>query len=253
MATVNDIPSREGNDGTKQLALLRAYLKDSEVGKHKYPDTLLVPLLVAKDAVQSWRDLTGSGAKSVPWSYDPIKLTLPVNRIRAVTGDTIELTLKYTDYELLKLLEVIPLRYIVSLIKAKEANGKTFPSDTNDPIHILRKYLEDEAGKKYTDAQLADMVFTSGLDPFAVVVEIMKKAIGASSASTVVKTGTNLASLDGISFSNPMSETRQSQYNKDVVLQHSFQSVYVRDPVYGAFMDGKNIAVTDWETEWYAL
>ncbi len=251
--TVNDIPSRDSQDGATQLALLHAYLKDRDSANYKFPDTLLIPLLVEKDKVSVWRDLTGYGTTSVAWSYDPLKLNTPVNRIRAVTGDTVEATLKYTDHDLLRLLEVIPLRYVVSIIKAKEAAGKTFPSDPNDPLHILRKYLEDETGVKYTDVQLIDMLIASGMNPFGVITDAMDKAIGSSSSSTVTKTGTNLASIDGITFDSPLKEVKQSKYGRDFVAEQAMRSVYARDPVYGMYVDGVNIAATDWETRWYAL
>lgn len=253
MALVTDIPTRDGKDGAAQLALLRVYLKDTDNSKYQFPDALLIPQLVAKDRVLVWRELTGYGSKAVPWSYDPMALGVPVNRIRAVTGDTVEATLKYTDYELLRLLNIIPLRYVVSMIKAVEANGKTFPEDPNDPLHILRKYLMDETGTKYTDIQLINMIIKSGLDPFAVVLAVMDKSMGSNSSSKVITTGTNLASLDGISFSSPSEEIKQSKAHRDVVSENSLTSVYNKEPIYATYIDNVNVAAVAWEVEWYAL
>ena len=254
MATAADVPSRDGKDGAAQLALLRAYLKDRQAGSYKYTDSLLYGILVNYSPVNAWRNLKGAGATAVPFSFDISKLNLPVNRIRAVTEDTTELTLKYTDAELLKLLEAIPLRYIVSLVKAKEANGKTFPSDPDNPLHIMRKYLQDETGAKYTDTQLVDLIFSTGQNPFQIVMDIMDKAIGSSVHSHVVNTsGTALAALDGISFNSPKTEITESKSSRDIVSEHLTYSIYSREPVFGFFQAGKNLAAVEWEAEWYAL
>lgn len=254
MATAADVPSRDGKDGAAQLALLRAYLKDRDAGSYKYTDSLLYDILVTAAPVTAWRNLIGAGATAVPFSFDISKLNLPVNRIRAVTEDTTELTLKYTDAELLKLLEAIPLRYVVSLIKAKEADGKTFPTDPDNPLHIMRKYLEDETGAKYTDGQLADLILTTGLNPFQIVMDIMDKAIGSSVHSHVVNTsGTSLAAIDGISFNSPKTEVTESKSSRDIVSEHLTYSIYSRDPVFGFWSAGVNVAAVEWEGEWYAL
>lgn len=258
MATVNDIPVRGGVSGQDQLALLRAYLKDSDSNNYKYPDTLLIPLLVKKDAVTVWQDITGAPKDAVPWSFDPLKISSPVNRIRIMINDTVEFSLRYTDYELLKYLNVIPLRYVISLIKAKEADKTTYPSDVNDPIRIVRDLLDDKDGKKYTDKQIADLLLESGLDPYSFVVEVMKKSGAESAATSSIATGgsTHLATLDGISFTSKSAseEVSERQNSQEIILGLGANSIYGKgSQYYGFWMNGVNLVDVDWEAEWYAL
>lgn len=258
MATVNDIPERGGVSGQDQLALLRAYLKDSDPNNYKFPDDLLIPLLVQNDAVTVWQDITGYGKYAVPWSYDPLNISTPVNRIRVMTGDTVKLTLRYTDYDLDKYLAVIPLRYVISAIKAKEAGGSTYPSDPFDPIRIVRDYLEDKDGTKYTDTVIVDNLFNSGLDPYAFVVEVMKSESGKNAVSSSTSAGgdINLATLDGISFTSKSSteEIEDSEKSQEAILRYGASTLYGRaSDYYGFWLEGENLAKIDWEQEWYAL
>jgi len=253
MSTVSDIPVRDGQDGTTQLSLLRLYLKDSVNSPYKFPDVLLIPLLVSKDRVSVWRDLTGYGVTAIPWSYDVSKIALPLNRIRVLIEDTIEDSMKYTDFELLRLLNILPLRYVVTLILAKTANTSTLPTDPDDPIHILRKYLQDEDLIKYTDSELVDLIVKSGLDPFGVVMAIVDKTLSMNSSEKVLTTGTNLASLDGISFSTPSEELKLAAEHRASIQEHLISSAYFKDPIYATYVAGVRSPESDWEVEWNAI
>lgn len=256
MATESEIPVRGSVSGQVQLTLLRSYLKDSDSTNYKYPDELLIQLLIVSDAVSVWQDISGAGKDSKPWTYNPFEMGLPLNRLRLMIGDTVEENLKYTDYELLKFLTVIPLRYIITMVKAKDAGGKSLPADLNDPIRIVREYLNDKDGEKYTDAEIVDQLFDSGLDPFSFVVQVMKTSSGSLAASSTTSGTGQLASIDGISFDTKSSteELGESVDNQAIILNYGGSTIYGRgSEFYGFWMDGENISEVDWESEWYAL
>lgn len=250
---LQDIPVRDSQDPSTQLKLLRAYLKDSDSSAYTWSDDYLIQLLESYDKVTAWRGVTGAGPEAIPWSYDAKAPFEPINRLRLVIGDTTEDSLTYTDDDLLKLLQVMPLRYVASLIKAKVADGKTFPKDPQDPIHIVRKYLDDEAGVTYTDVQIVELLFAANKNPYDLVVELLDSQIGSAASSSTASTGSGLASLDGITFSKPEDTRDQDIQNRDLIVEQGLKSVYARDPVYGVYESGVNTVKTDWEVRWYGL
>ncbi|QYW06124.1 virion-associated protein [Shewanella phage vB_SspS_KASIA] len=254
MPLITDIPERDGLDGAAQLALLRSYLKDLVV-PYKFPDTLLIPLLVVDTRVTVWRNITGEAVTALPWTYDPLTIQDPITRIRVLTGDTNEGSLSYTDAELWRMLDVIPLRYVVIMINAKVAGLNTYPADKNNPITIMRDYLEDVTviTPKYTDAQLVDMIIDSGFSPHGLVLTILENNIAIDSSSQLLSSGGELASLDGITFSSPSEALTQKNLNKGSVSTAYMNSPYWKEDVAAWYVDGVNVTERDWEVRWYAI
>lgn len=254
MPLITDIPERDGLDGAAQLALLRSYLKDLVV-PYKFPDTLLIPLLVFDTRVTVWRNITGEAVTALPWTYDPLIIQDPITRIRVLTGDINEGSLLYTDAELWRMLDVIPLRYVVIMINAKIAGLNTYPSDKNNPITIMRDYLEDVnvIVPKYTDVQLVDMIIDSGLSPHGLVLIILENNIAIDSSSQLLSSGGELASLDGITFSSPSEALTQKNLNKGSVSTAYMNSPYWKEDVAAWYVDGVNVTERDWEVRWYAI
>tara|TARA_R110001592_G_C13193009_1_gene753780 strand:+ start:76747 stop:77514 length:768 start_codon:yes stop_codon:yes gene_type:complete len=255
MSTVLDIPERDGQDGATQLAYLRSYLKDTEIGNYTYSDNLLIELLVESDRVAVWQDLTGYLGET-PWDYTTTAPISYESRIRMLTGDTDEGALRYTDYDLQVFLETIPLRYIVKLINAEGDNSVTYPTnDVNNPIYIVRRYLgdTDTNNVKYRDVDITQMLFNSRLDPFAFVAEELSRSAGETVSGSVAAGGNDLASIDGISFSE--GEKRTDSLIKDLSFLQSqaITSVYFKNPVYGFWLDGENLVDTEWEKSWYGI
>lgn len=255
MSTISDIPERENQDGETQLLYLRSYLKDREIGNYIYPDSLLIDLLVSDSKEIVWEELTGY-LNEKPWGYNT---SLPMSyesRIRALTGDTNEEELVYTDYDLKIFMETIPLRYVVILINAEMSNESTYPlDDINNPIYIIRKYLKDIdiTIPKYTDADITKMLFKSRQDPFAFVSESLSRSAGASVGEAVVDGGGSLASIDGISFNDDITRTDNLVNNLEYINRQAVNSVYYKYPVYGFWMEGENLVDINWERDWYGV
>ncbi len=249
MSDITDIPIRDEKDGEAQLALLKSYLKNNTA----FTDDFLINLLVVKSALDIWLELVGSNSNDLPFSYDPLSMIKPINRVRSLTGDTNELDIKYTDKELLSYLEVIPLRYVVDCIKLVESDAITSPRDLDHPLTILRTYLQTGDELIQSDGDLIELLFSSGMNPFGVVIDHMERDTSLTMASTAANTGNSLASIDGITFSNPTDDSALIQQSLDAVGLHAARSVYSRDPVYGMFSDAENLAKVDWEAKWYAI
>lgn len=254
MPLITDIPDRDGLDGAAQLALLRSYLKDLEL-PYKFPDQFLIDLLVLNDKDVVWADIVGEPVGTDPWSYDPLLPREYINRVRLLSGDLNEGMLLYTDPEILRMLAVVPLRYTIRLIKYSQSVASTYPADLNDPLRIMRDYLEDidVSTPKYTDKQLADMIINSGNSPYGLVANILDNQIGIDSSSQIQSSGGELASVDGISFTSPMEALSQKKLNKSSVLSAFMSSAYWRENTAAWYVDGVNQYPADWETRWYGL
>jgi hypothetical protein len=254
MPIITDIPERDGLDGAAQLALLRSYLKDL-VTPYKFSDDILIPLLVSSERVTVWRNIVGEAPTAIPWSYDPLNIQDPVTRVRLLTLDTDEGALKYTDAEILELLVVNPLRYVVSMILAKEAGVSTYPSNRNDPIRILRDYLDDvnTTSPTYTDGQLVDMIISAGVGPYGLVLQIVDGNLAVSASVQLSTSGGELASFDGISFSNASEALLQRGVDKETITTAYMNSPYWREDVYAWYVDGINMTEKDWGVKWYGI
>lgn len=254
MPLVTDIPERDGLDGATQLALLRSYLKDLET-PYLFTDDLLITLLVSNERVTVWRNITGEAATSIPWSYDPTSIQEPINRVRLLTGDTVEASLRYTDAELWRLLDVIPLRYVVLMLNAEQAGGNTLPEDRENPITILRLYLGDDdvTSVTHTDAELVQLLITSGKSPYGYIFGNVDATNGIKSSLELSSTGGELASLDGISFSSPSESMSQKESQKDDIASAYLNSPYWKEDISAWYVDGINMTERDWEVRWYAI
>lgn len=253
MPLITDIPERDGLDGAAQLALLRSYLKDSVV-PYVFPDDLLIPLLVNDDRVIVWRNITGEPDDSIPWSYDPLLIQDPITRIRVLTTDVVELSLKYTDAELLDMLEVIPLRYVISMLNAREADSTTYPADKNNPITVLRDLLLDTdiTAAKYTDKELIDALIESGLDPYGYALTVFDKEISNNTAGGIT-TPNSFVSIDGISFGSSIdSEMSKASARMDIISAFS-SSAYWKEDTFTWYVDQEEPYKRSWEVKWYAL
>lgn len=251
MADLTDIPIREGEDGSLQLTVLRSYLKDASATT--YTDSLLIDLLVDKGAVDIWRDLVGVNPESVPYSYDQSYLGLPINRVRLLTSDTDRLSIKHTDDEILNYLEVIPLRYVVSCINLKDSTNTTEFTDTNHPLSILRNYLKSDTIEELNDTNLINLLLDSGMNPFGIVLDYVGRLTSTSLANTASDSGNNLATLDGISFSDPTNEYVLAEKGLDAIKLHANRSVYCKESFYGIYECGENITGINLESKWYAI
>lgn len=254
MSLITDIPERDGKDGVAQLALLRSYLKDT-VADYKYTDELLIDLLVLNPSTVVWANITGNSQLITPWSYDPLKIEEPVNKLRYLIGDTDELSLEYTDAELLNMLDVIPLRYVITMINSKAANGTTYPSDINNPIHIYRKFMGDTnlLAAKNTDSEIVDIIISSCLSPYGVILENLNNILAESSSNEITTGGSEFVSVDGISFSNPTDQSSQKEYNLQSVMTSYRNSVYWKIDTYFWYEDGTDVAARVWEARWYGV
>lgn len=255
MSIITDIPERNGEDGAAQLGYLRSYLKDKDAADYTYTDQYLIDLLVENDRVAVWRELTGY-LEETPWDYST---DLPISyesRIRALTGDTDENNLRYTDYDLQIFLETIPLRYVVKLINAEGEDSVTYPTnDINNPIYIVRRYLgdTDTDNVKYRDADITQMLFQSRLDPFAFVAEELSRSAGESVSGTLSEGGGTLASLDGISFDDEKTKTENLVNDLQYIRSQAILSIYWKDVPYGFWLEGENLVDVEWEKSWYGL
>lgn len=255
MSLITDIPERDGEDGTIQLGYLRSYLKDKDIDNYIYPDQYLIDLLVGDDRVVIWKELTGYSDET-PWGYSTEFPISYQSRIRALTGDTDENNLRYTDYDLLVFLETIPLRYVVKLINAEGADSVTYPTnDINNPIYIVRRYLgdTDTDNVKYRDADITKMLFESRLDPFALVADILSKSSGEVVSESLSGGGGTLASIDGISFDDEKTKTENFSRDLDYIKSQAIHSVYWKNPVYDFWQDGERSSNTGWEKAWYGV
>lgn len=254
MPLITDIPERDGLDGAAQLALLRSYLKDL-ITPYRFSDDILIPLLVGSERVTVWRNIVGETSTSIPWSYDPLNIQDPVTKVRLLTFDTDEGALKYTDAEILKLLEVNPLRYVVSMIITKEAGLSTYPANRNDPIRILRDYLDDTnvISPTYTDEQLVDMIMSEGVNPYGLVLQIVDGNLAVSASVQLSTSGGELASFDGISFSNASEALLQRGVDKETITTAYMNSPYWREDTSAWYVDGINMTEKDWEVRWYGI
>lgn len=254
MPLITDIPDRDGLDGAAQLALLRSYLKDLVV-PYKFADDLLIALLVENDRVIVWRDITGESVTSIPWSYDPLMVREPITRVRILTGDTNEASLLYTDAELWRMLDVIPLKYVASMINAEQAGLSTYPSDKYNPITIMRDYLGDTNvdSPRYTDSQLVEIIISSRVNPYGAVLNILNGEVAITSSEQLSSTGGELASLDGISFSSPSDALSQKENSRDEIKNAYLSSPYWKEDVAAWYVDGLIIGERDWEVRWYGI
>lgn len=255
MANISDIPVRKGLDGATQLAYLRSYLKDRDVTNYKYSDQLLIYMLVEDDRVTVWRTLTGN-LKGIPWGYSVTANMSPESRIRILTGDTEEGSLRYTDYDLKVFLDIMPLRYVISLINIEAQDVNTFPTDTNHPIHIVRFYLGDTdiLSPKYTDTQIVRMLYNNREDPYTLVTRIVAMTLGGDSSENVMSGGSgDIASLDGISFSNEESKSKSLSYDVDYIQKQRNSSPYHKEIVYDYWLNKKSYTTVEWEADWYRL
>ncbi len=255
MSVIEDIPERDGENGTVQLNYLRSYLKDKDVGNYTYSDQYLIDLLVENDRVVIWRNLTGY-LEEIPWNYSA---SLPISyqsRIRTLTGDIDEGNLRYTDYDLQVFLETIPLRYVVKLINAEGEDSVTYPSnDVSNPIYIVRRYLgdTDTNNVKYKDADITKMLFESRLDPFALVADILSRSSGEVVSESLSGGGGTIASIDGISFDDEKTKTDNLSRDIDYIKSQAIHSVYWKNPVYDFWQDGESSSNIDWEKAWYGV
>ncbi|AFK66661.1 hypothetical protein COPG_00065 [Colwellia phage 9A] len=251
MADLADIPLRDAKDGAAQLVLLRSYLKDPS--GDTYPDNLLIDLLVNEDSLIIWTELVGDDSGVLPYSYDTSYLKEPINRVRLLTSDTNELSIKHTNMEILAYLDVIPLRYVVMCINMETSTDITTPTDPNHPIAILRNYLKDGDGKDATDDILVKLILSSGMNPFGIVLDKLERITSTQLAETSSNMGSNMASIDGITFSSPLEETATIQQSFDSVSAHLARSTYIKDSVFGMYECGVNLSEQDWEKKWYAI
>lgn len=260
MAVVTDIPTRGTEDGARQLLLLRAYLKDSDSANYKYSDALLIPILVGVEKVQAWRSLMGYPSTAVPFTN---LITTHIGRVRLHVGDTTEVSLKRTDYEIMNILIKYPLRYVVALIKASEtSNVKTEQTDPNHPLYILRATVDGQgvaaSASAYADNVLADLLLTSGLNPFELSLNMFDTKVRATVSARANSTtaGSGFASLDGISFaSDGAAESltaSQRVSDRQSLVSQMIASVYYKDPVYDVYVDGKSTVAQD-DGGWYEL
>ena len=254
MATIADIPVRNGEDGSAQLAFLRSYLKDRDGSEYRYTDDYLITLLVKKGKVSVWQGITGYSGKT-PWSYMLDDASNHIARIRTLTGDTDESALEYTDYDLEVFLETIPLRYVVKLILAEKANVSTFPSDPFNPIHIFRKYRGDTdlLNALYTDSQIVELLFSSRVNPYELVADMATQESASGIVEKVSTSDSNLASIDGISFSEEGKLLGDLSANVNYVKSLVLSSPYWKEPVYNFWKEGVPFVEGDWEVKWYGL
>jgi hypothetical protein len=258
--TIADIPERDGDDGARQLLLLRSYLKDKD--GEKYPDTVLVPALVLKDGVSLWRSLHGYPVTAIPWSYDPLAFSDPISRLRLEIGDTIEEDLGYTDYELNLFMTVMPLRYVASTILMLGSEEKTTPFDKNNPITILRGGFDGQGVlpdvSLYTDGALAKLLITSRQNPFELLTSVFDNNVRGTilSRSNSDTGGSGFASLDGISFSKDgqaeLLSSEQRSLDRGGLLEQMLNSVYYRDGLFETWVEGVSIPDID-DGGWYEI
>tara|TARA_R110000851_G_scaffold95639_4_gene207739 strand:- start:998 stop:1756 length:759 start_codon:yes stop_codon:yes gene_type:complete len=252
MALVTDIPTRDSLDGAAQLARLRVAIKD-DTSPFRFTDEILSDLLVADDRVVVWRNIVGAPSTVSQFSYTLETFTTPVNRIRFQIGDTDEETLKYTDLELLDLLDVMPLRYVVVVLIASDSTGSTNPPDQWNPITLMRRYLDDTSGATYTDKQLADRLITTNLDPFYYISNTVSQGTDQGTVSSSSSSGSSFASIDGIAFASDVEATTTSGITQASILDQLCLSPYSPRPDYSVLIDGVEQVVTDWEIRWNAL
>jgi hypothetical protein len=248
-----DIPSRDTDDGATQLAKLRSYLKDSDSSQYRFPDIFLIMRLVQEGPVLVWRSIANAPKTAIPWSYEVTGTNERVPLIRTLIGDTEELTLRYTDYELDTYLEFLPLRYLVKTLIADVPDTATYPSDSNDPIRIMRDLLSDLEGLEYSDQSLISLMLKNKLNPYGVVVKIIEDDKGVEAVEGAKSSGGGFASIDGISFSTDIEVTPQmeSEENLEIIKRHQAKSVYARNDIFQWLTEGvPNIDVSG---EWYAV
>ena len=249
---IEDIPVRDGDTGAVQLVKLRSYLKDSDNSAYTFPDSLLIALLVGGSSVEVWKQLKSLPTASVPWSFELSYPISHVSTIRSLTGDTDILSIKYTDYELTQFLNVIPLRYIVSLVKLSRSSS-TYPADLQDPIRIMRTLLDDVSGAKYTDGDLRDRMFGTLKNPFMSVISIIGEGQSTTAASSITSGSAKLASIDGVSFAADSSETSMLSDDFSRVYEAMGNSAYVKESIFGWVVDGESVLASDTGGGWYAV
>lgn len=257
MATTTDIPSRDSLDGASQLALLRSYLKDSAT-PYQFPDAYLIPLLILDTKEAVWRSIKNIDDETVvPFTYDEENPTGYLNVVRVLTDDMIELEIKNTDYDISRYLEVLPLKRLIQVINAKQSSGSSIcTNDKDHPIAIVRRYLDDSMGLKYTDDEIADRMLSGLLDPYSFVLEVIDHKIGEESASVAQSSTNGLASIDGISFDTSSSSLSEgdSSVGRSVIAELQINSIYNRERggTYTSYIDGVDQSSSN-DGEWYEL
>lgn len=263
-----DIPTRDSLDGAAQLVRLRSYLKDPSTGSERFTDDFLIALLVIKSSFEVWRQLLNIPELSeqevedkkdpvVPWSYDIDNPSGPVNTIRALISDISETSLQYTDYDLNKLLDVMPLRRLVQAIKANDIAGSTIPADSYHPLTVARELLGDTGPSfSYTDQQILGGMLSRYLSPYGYVLEIVSISLGRSSVSQSTSLGGEFAAIDGISFSaDKITSSGSLQHPQATVdgIYNSFRaSEYYKDLHYNFYICGEPSS-SEVNGGWYAV
>lgn len=248
---IEDIPLRGIEDGETQLSKLRSYLKDTEEASYKIPDDYLIGLLTKDDKVVVWRYLTKAPESSIPWSY-LIGDNSYVSLIRSLSGDTNELSVILTDYEILELLEVLPLKHLVLSIKQYIENGESYPLE-DCPLKVMRELMDDISGIDFPDRKLLDMVFKGKKDPYSVVIQLIECESVTEAAIEARQFGGGLASIDGISFStNDGGDSQKgSKANIEIIKDAQVNSVYIKESDYNWYVNGKDLA--EISGDWYAI
>ncbi len=262
-----DIPERDSLDGAAQLLRLRAYLKDSDANDYEFPDDFLIALLVLNERNFVWRSLLNipeltedeidEGMEpTIAFSYDPDNPQGFVSTVRALTVDTIEVTLKHTNYKISSLIEVMPLKRVVQAIKIGNSEDKTMPVDINHPLRIIRELIDDtvEGSMVNTDWILMSSMIDSEQNPYEYVIAIIDKSIAIGSAEKGQEVSGGFAAIDGISFSadkiDGSIETAQS--HRDVVVGKMGSSIYNKADDFAVFCDGLDVSTGDIGA-WYAV
>ena len=252
MANIDDIPLRDGEDGSAQLISLRAYLKDSDSSNYKYTDGLLIDNLVLNDPVTVWQNLSGKQGK-IPWSYSATDMT-HVNRVRYQLGDTDKLDIEYTDDVLERYLEAIPARYVVSCLTAVEEEGSTLPDDKQDPLYILRDFAGDTSAPfNNTDKEMLEDYLRLYVDPYTYLLKLLDNEVAKASAASGAEAANGLATFDGISFEAPELSSEKLEDAREQVKQMIASSIYLFTPCYNIYVDGEGTVDTGWEEIWYEL
>ena len=254
MSVLADIPERDELDGAAQLVRVRSYLKDRDGSSYVYTDDILIDNLVPLSPLQLWTAITGSEVGvDYPFTYTSIELSSPINLVRFHLGDTSEDELSYTDKEYLSMLEYLPLKYLLAAIRIYDTSdtATTVPIDRYNPISVMRRALSDTdlSAAEYTDHQLIDMLFASGVNPYKVVQSLMTE----KSVSNLSSSGT-LASIDGITFRDDSQVVSLEDALSVLSNDEEYSPYYKSNGLgYNVWIDGEAMVEDSEEDKWYEL